>query len=139
MSNFKYGIASFPPSPASKPIQIQFWLEPRVPNQLMSHWWITVLSLLGPELASARLPILLRRRNPRRKCGTRYLESRSMIRLPTHLLLHLLWKVLREGSIFADPTGRLNWNLPLYWVLFLTSPVIQDPTGYLSRLLHEGS
>jgi hypothetical protein len=36
-----------------------------------------------------------------------------MIRLPTHLLLQLLQKVLGEGSISADPIGRLNWNLPL--------------------------
>jgi hypothetical protein len=92
-----------------------------VPNQLMTHWQVTVVGLLGPELASTRLPIVLYlRRNPRRKCGTGHPESRSMIR-----------KVPGEGLISADPIGRLNWNLPLCWVLFLTSPVVQDPMGYL--------
>jgi hypothetical protein len=125
MSNFRYWIASFPPSLASKLIQIQFQPRPRVPNQLMSRWWVTVLGLLGPKLASARLLILLlRRRNPERKCGIGHPVSRSMIRLPTHLLLQLLRKVSGEGSISADPTGRLNWNLPLCWVLFFTSPVV---------------
>jgi hypothetical protein len=72
------------------------------------------LGLLGPELASARLPILLRRRrNPERKCGTGHPESRSMIRLPTHLLLQLLQKVPGEGSISTDKIGRLNWIPPL--------------------------
>jgi hypothetical protein len=142
MSNFKYWIASFPPSPASEPIQRQFWLGPGVPKQLMTHWRVTVSGLLGPELASARLPILLlllRRRNHRRKWGIGHLESRSTIWLSTHLLLQLLWKVSWEGSISANPTGRHNLNLSLCWVLFLSWPIIQDPVGYLFRLLCEGS
>jgi hypothetical protein len=75
MSNFRYWIASFLPSPASKPIQIQIWPRPGVLNQLMTHWRVTLPSLIGPELASARLPVLLlRRRNPRRKCRKGQLE-----------------------------------------------------------------
>jgi hypothetical protein len=34
-----------------------------------------VLGLQGPELASARLPILLRKRIPGRKCETGHLKS----------------------------------------------------------------
>jgi hypothetical protein len=140
MSNFRYWMTSFPPSPASKPIQIQFRPGPKVPNQLMSRWRVMVPSLLGPKLASARLPILLLlRRNLGRKCETGHPKSRSMIWLPTHLLLQLLRKVPGEGSISVDLIGRLNWNLPLCWVLFFTSPVIHDPVGYLSRLLCIGS
>jgi hypothetical protein len=129
MSNRRYWIASFPPSPASKLIQIQFWPRPGVPNQLMSCWRVTVPGLLGPELASIRLRIhlLLLERNPRRKCGTGHPKSRSMIQLPTHLLLQLLRKVTGEGSISADPTGKLSWNLLLCWVLFLTSSAVQVP------------
>jgi hypothetical protein len=79
------------------------------PDSISARTWIiTVPSLLGPELASARLLILLLRRKPRRKCGTGHPESRSTIRLPNHLLLQLLRKVSGEGSISADPTGRLN-------------------------------
>jgi hypothetical protein len=50
-----------------------------------------------------------------------------MNRLRTHLPLQLFWKVPREGTISADPTGTLNWNLPLCWVLFLTSPSYRNP------------
>jgi hypothetical protein len=95
-SNFKYWIASFPPSPVSKPIQLQFLPGLGVPIQLMTHWRVTMPEALGPELASARLPILLLRRNPGRKCGTGHLESRLRSWLLTHLLLQLLWKVPRE-------------------------------------------
>jgi hypothetical protein len=129
MSNFRYWIASFPPSPASKLTQIQFWPGPGVPNQLMTRWWVTVLGLLGIELASARLQILLLgRRNPGRKWGTRHPKSRSTIWLLTHPLLQLMRKVPREGSIPADPTGRLNLNLPLcLGPFFLLHPSYRTP------------
>jgi hypothetical protein len=52
--------------------------------------------------------------------------------LPTHLLLQLLRKVFGEGSISGTPIGKLNLNHSLCLVVFLTSPVIQGPTGYLS-------
>jgi hypothetical protein len=87
-----------------------------------------VPGLQGPELASVRLSILLlHKRIPRRKCGTGHPESILMNQLRTHLLLQLLQKVPREGTISADPTSRLNWNLPLSWVLFLTSPSYRNP------------
>jgi hypothetical protein len=130
----------FPPSSASKPIQIQFRPGPRVLSQLMIRWWLTVLGLLGPELASVRLPIrLLLRRNPERKCVTGHPKSRLMSWLLTHLLLQLLRKVPGGCTISADPTGRLTWNLPLCRFGFFTTTVIQDHVGYLSRLLCEGS
>jgi hypothetical protein len=139
-SNYRYWIASFPTSLASKAIQTQFWLGPGVPNQLITHQWVSVLGLLGPERANVRLPLLLllRRRNPRRKWGTWHLESRSMNWLTTHLLLQLLQKVFGKGSISGTPIGKLNLNHSLCLVVFLTSPVIQGPTGYLFRLLCEG-
>jgi hypothetical protein len=109
MFKFRYWIASFPPSLTSKHIQIQFWDYLVMPIQLMTRWWVTVSGLLGPKLASARLPILLLcRRNPGRKCKTGHPESRLINQLRTHLLLQLLRKVLREGTISTDPTGSFN-------------------------------
>jgi hypothetical protein len=43
------------------------------------------------------------------------------------------------GFISTDPTGTLNWNLSLCWLHFFTSPIVQNPTRYLSKLLYEGS
>jgi hypothetical protein len=62
-----------------------------------------------------------------------------MNQLPTHLLLQLLQKVPGEGSISSTPIGKLNLNHSLFLVVFLTSPVVQGPVGYLSGLLYEGS
>jgi hypothetical protein len=89
-----------------------------------------VQGLLGPELASVRpsLFLLLRRNLGMYRPGG-HPESRSMFQLPTHLLLLLLQKA----------TSRLNFNLPLCMLVFLTSPVIQGPLRYPYRLLYEGS
>jgi hypothetical protein len=62
-----------------------------------------------------------------------------MNQLPTHLLLQLFQKVAGGGSISGSPTGKLNLNLSLCLDVFLTSPVVQGPVGYLSTLLFEGS
>jgi hypothetical protein len=141
MPKFRYWIAYFPPSLTLKQIQIQIQNRPgpRVMIQLMTTWWVTRLGLQGPELANARLSILLHRRIPGRKCRTSHQESILMNRLWTHLLLQHLQKVPREGTISADPTGRLNWNLPLAGFFFLTSPIVQEPAWYLSKLLCEKS
>jgi hypothetical protein len=139
MSNFRYWIASFPPSPVSKPIQIQFQPRPEMSNQLMSHWWVMVSGLLGSKLESASLSILLLRRNPRRKCGTEHPESRSMIQLPTHLLLQLLRKV--PGKVQFSPIQQVGLTGIFHYAGFFcfTSPIIQDSARNLSRLLCEGS
>jgi hypothetical protein len=140
MFNFRYWIASFPPSPTSKLIQIQFWPGPRVSNQPMTCWWVMVSGLLGPELANTRLQIrLLLRRNPRRKWGTGHLESRSTIWLPTHLLLQLFQKVLGKDPFRSIQQVGLTWTFHCAGFFFLTWPIVQDPVGYLSRLLCEGS
>jgi hypothetical protein len=117
-SNFRYWIASFLPSLASNLIQIQFLPIPGVTLQLMTRWRVTVPEALGPELASARLLILLLRRNPRRKCGTGHPESRLRSQLLTHLLLQLLRRVPGRGIISVDPTGRLNSNIPSHLISF---------------------
>jgi hypothetical protein len=97
----------------------------------MTTWRVTVSGLQGPKLTIARLLILLlHRRIPRRKCGTGHLESILTNQLQTHLLLQLLQKVLREGTISTDPIGRFNWNLPLCWVLFFTSPSYMNPRDF---------
>jgi hypothetical protein len=90
-STFRYWIVPFPPSSASNLIQIQFLPVPGVPIQVMTHRQVTVPEDPGPELTSARLPILLLlKRNPGRKCRTSYPESRLRSWLLTHLLLQLL-------------------------------------------------
>jgi hypothetical protein len=99
-----------------------------------------MLGLLGPELASAKLPILLLlRRNPRRKCGIGHPESRLTSRLLTHLLLHLPLKV--PGEVLFLPIQQVGLTKIFHYAsfFFLTSTVIQYPMGYLSRLLYEGS
>jgi hypothetical protein len=115
-SNFRYWIASFPPSPASKLIQIQFLHGPGVPIQLMTHWWVT--EALGLELASARLTILLiLRRKPGRKCGTDHPESRLRSQLLTHLLLQLLRKV--PGEVLFPPIQQVGLTRILHCAGFI--------------------
>jgi hypothetical protein len=106
----------------------------------MTRWRDRVPGLLGPELASARLPIhLLLRRNRRRKCGTSHPESRLTSQLLNHLLLQLLQKVLWEVLFPLIQHVGLTGIFYYAGLFFFTSTVVEDPAGYLSRLLHEGS
>jgi hypothetical protein len=73
--------------------------------------------------------LLLRRRNPKRKCGIAHPESRLMSWLLTHLLLQLLQKVPRGGTISIDPTGRFNWNLALCWFRYFDFNHLLGPCG----------